>query len=122
MLSARRNPKVIACYVFGSYLKNPKKARDRDICIISEGLSLDEMAAISLSFPSPYDVSFMERMQGQVAFNVLREGKPIFIKSKSRLASVWLSIVRQRLWNGAMQSRVFSGVSRWMTSKPVPTA
>ena len=120
--SARKNPKVIAFYLFGSSMKNMAKARDIDICVISEGLEMDEMARIAQEFPSPYDVSFMERMQDGVAFNVLREGRPLFVKSKSRLAAVWLSVVRRKLWHSGMQSRVFEGVSRWMTSKPAPTA
>jgi len=119
---AKANPKVIACYLFGSYLKNKKAARDIDICIISEGMEMDEMAQLAQEFPAPYDVSFMERMQDNVAFNVLREGKPLFIKSRGRLAAVWLSVVRKKLDYGPMQSRIFTGVSKWMTSKPAPTA
>ncbi len=118
----RGNPKVIACYLFGSSLKNRAKARDIDICVISEGLGIGEMARLAQEFPAPYDISFMERMQDGVAFNVLREGRPLFVKSKSRLAAVWLSVVQRKLEMGPMQSRVFEGVSRWMISKPVPTA
>ncbi|MFA6328697.1 MAG: nucleotidyltransferase domain-containing protein [Candidatus Micrarchaeia archaeon] len=118
----KANPKVIACYLFGSYLKGKKSARDIDVCIISEGMGMDEMARLAQGFSAPYDVSFMERMQDNVAFNVLREGKPIFIKSKSRLAAVWLAVVQKRLEYGGMQSRIFTGVSKWMTSKPAPTA
>ena len=118
----KANPKVIACYLFGSSLKGKKNARDIDICIISEGMGMDEMARLAQDFPAPYDVSFMERMQDSVAFNVLREGRPLFVKSKSRLAAVWLSVVRRKLDYGAMQSRIFTGVSKWMTSKPAPTA
>jgi len=118
----RKNPKVAACYLFGSSVKGKRKPRDIDICVISKGLEMEEMARIAQEFPAPYDVSFMERMQGSVAFNVLREGRPIFVKSRRALAEAWLSVVRGRLWHGPMQSRVFEGVSRWMTSKPVPTA
>ena len=118
----RGNPKVIACYLFGSSVKGARKPRDIDICVISKGLEIGEMARLAQEFPAPYDISFMERMQDRVAFNVLREGKPIFVKSRRALAAAWLSVVRRKLWHGGMQSRVFEGVSRWMISKPAPTA
>jgi predicted nucleotidyltransferase len=118
----KSNPKVIACYLFGSSLKNRKAARDIDICVISKGMGIGEMAEIAQEFDAPFDVSFMERMQDSVAFNVLREGRPIFVKSRGELSSVWLSVVKRKLEYGGMQSRIFSGVSKWMTSKPAPTA
>lgn len=120
----RKNPKVIAAYLFGSRVKGKGKSkpRDIDVCVISEGLDINEMAELALGFDPPYDISFMERMQDAVAFNVLREGKPLFVKNRKKFASVWLSVARKKLEYGPMQSRVFRGVSKWMTSKHAQTA
>ncbi len=115
----KKNTKIIACYLFGSYVKNPKKARDIDLCIISKGMSSDEMASIAMEFNKPIDISFMERMPYYIAINVFRNGKPIFINKKDELAKKWKEIVHTYLMYAPMRERVFKGVLRWMNlSKP----
>lgn len=118
----KRNRKISACYVFGSYLKDSKRARDIDICIISKGLSSDEMAKIMLDFDKPIDVSFMEKMPYYIAVNVFRNGKPVFVRNRGELAKKWMEVVGQQLAYGGMRERIYRGVAKWMTSKTPSTA
>ncbi len=113
----RKNRKISACYVFGSYLKNPGKARDIDVCVISSGMSSAEMARIAMEFEKPVDVSFMERMPYYIAINVLREGKPIFIRDKCAFAKKWREVVGKHLAYRCMRQRIYEGVAKWMKSK-----
>lgn len=112
----RQNRKVVAAYVFGSYLKSPKKARDIDICIVGS-LSKNDMAKMALEFDKPVDISFMAAMPYYVAVRVLREGRQIFLNDEAEMAKAWQGVVRSQLQYGAMRQRVYQGVERWMNSK-----
>ncbi|OIO22012.1 hypothetical protein COV61_01860 [Candidatus Micrarchaeota archaeon CG11_big_fil_rev_8_21_14_0_20_47_5] len=116
-----KNKKITACYLFGSYLKTPKKARDVDVCFITEGMKLGEMAKMAAEFDAPYDVSFMERMNDCAAFNVFRDGKPLFINDGNALARKWREVVGKELKYGGMRKRIFEGVKKWMNSKAPQT-
>ena len=116
----RRNRKVVAAYLFGSYLKNPKKARDIDICIVGK-LDRDEMARIALEFDKPVDLSFMELMPYYVAARVLREGRQLFVNDSGKMAEAWAGVVRNQLEYGAMRQRIYEGVLSWMSSTTAQT-
>jgi len=112
-----RNKKVVACYIFGSYLVNPKKAKDIDICIIGNNLTLDEMAEISEEFSEPYDISFMHKMPYYISFRVLHEGKPLLMKDKPAFSKEWRKITHQYIEFEPVRERIFKGVVKWMSSK-----
>ena len=114
-----KNQKIAAAYLFGSYLTDPKKARDVDICIIGNLTEL-EMAELSLLFDKPVDISFMERMPFYVAINVLR-GRPIFVRDRAALSKKWMGVVRENFRLGRMRSRIYEGVNRWMSSGTAQT-
>jgi len=113
----KRNKQIIACYIFGSYLKNKKKANDVDICVITDGMKIMKMAEIASDFDAPYDISFMEKMPSYNAFEVLHTGKPLFINNKEKFTRKWLVIVRNHLEHEPMRQRIFAGVKRWMSLK-----
>lgn len=116
-----KNPRVIAVYVFGSFLEHPSKARDVDLCFITEKMDSDEMTEISMQFDAPIDVSFMERMPYTFAIQVFRNGKPILVNNQSRLSKKWLYVVSQHLEHAGMRERIFRGVLRWMSFKTPST-
>ena len=117
----KKNKKVAAVYIFGSYLKSKKKARDIDICIISRDLTLNQMAKISQNFEKPIDLSFIERMPDYISIRVLKYGKPIFVNNSHLLSQIWLSVVRNYLRYQPMRLRIYSGVRKWMSSTKLQT-
>lgn len=121
IMALSKNKKVVACYLFGSYVKNPASAHDIDICIIGKGMSSDEMSRIALEFEKPIDLSFIERMPHYIAINVLREGKPFFIADKAAFSKKWLETVGSYLENQPMRERIYSGVERWMNLQTLQT-
>lgn len=117
-----KNRKISACCLFGSYAASPAQANDIDICVVSEGLTADEMSRIALEFGPPVDLSFMERMPHYIAMNVLKEGKPIFISNHKAFSAKWLQVVRAYLQNQPMRERIYSEVRKWMSSQTRQTA
>lgn len=116
-----KNPKVAACYLFGSYPKSPSAARDIDICVLGKGLDPDDMAGISQQFSHPIDISFISRMPHYIAINVLRAGRPLFISDRKAFGRIWIKTVREHLENQPMRERIYAGVARWMNSQTAQT-
>lgn len=116
-----KNPKVAACYLFGSYPKSPSAARDIDICVLGKGLDPDGMAEISQQFSHPIDISFISRMPHYIAINVLRAGRPLFISDRKEFERIWIKTVREHLENQPMRERIYAGVARWMNSQTAQT-
>ncbi len=104
------NRKIVACYLFGSYLKNPKKANDVDVCFLTKDMDIFEMAKVGEKLEKPFDVSFMERMPNYNAFNVFRDGTPLFINDRKSLAKKWMSVVSSQLEHVEMKENIARGM------------
>lgn len=88
------NNKIIAVFLFGSYLNgNYKEFSDIDICIIGN-LSEKEKKEILRNLPEKFDISFFDELPVWIKMRALK-GKCLLLKDKEKLHSIAMNTIHE---------------------------
>lgn len=111
---AKKNRKVKAIILFGSYVK--KKATpisDIDICIIGDKISDKEKAEIESFSNEKLQISFFDELPIAIRFRVFKEGKIIFLRDEKFLNSLKAETISRFLDFKPLLERYFNKVYGW---------
>ncbi len=95
----KKNKKVDAVYLFGSYAKgNAKPFSDIDICVITErGVSKKVKEEILSHSSKKIDISMFWELPLMIRFRVIKEGKLLYKKDEIKLQRVKVDTLKSYL-------------------------
>lgn len=89
-----KNKKVIAIYLFGSYLKNFGTCSDIDFCVIGK-LNSNEKKRILRETPERFDISFFDEIPIFIKVRVFKEGKGLFVRNKRIVEEIKMDTLKE---------------------------
>ena len=110
----KRHPKVIAVYLFGSYVKDQKKPiSDIDIAVILKEPNKSDEADIGSLYSKKIDLVLFHRLPLHIQYEVFKYGKEIFVKDGDYLLELKLKILRDYLDYSRVYNFIKSEVLKW---------
>lgn len=87
----KKNPAVSAVILFGSYATGKNKpTSDVDVAAILEDISKETEAEIGSMYNPNIDLTLFHRLPLHIQYQVLREGKPIYVRNEEHLRELKL--------------------------------
>lgn len=92
--NAKQNENILACILYGSYVKNKQKeSSDLDICIIKKDISKIEEFEDLFGYED-IDLVFFHNLTDVVKFNVLTEGKILILNDSNKFKEIRRKVTR----------------------------
>ncbi|GIV19966.1 MAG: nucleotidyltransferase [Armatimonadota bacterium] len=92
----REHPKVIAIFLFGSWARGEQMPiSDVDIAVLLDNPDKSDEADIGSMYSPTVDVVLFHRLPVRIQFQVLKEGKPLFVRDEQKVQEVTFRVMRQ---------------------------
>lgn len=103
----RKYPKVVAIILFGSTVQNKTKPlSDIDMAVITKNTDKKIEAEIASFSSNIFDVGNFHKLPLYIQFEVLKYGKPIFIKDKNYFLKVKMEVLKNYLEMSSFYERM----------------
>ncbi len=110
----KKNKKVLAIILFGSYAKNrATPVSDIDICIIGKNLKEGEKAEIEACGNEKVSIVFLDELPLPVQFRVFKEGKFLYLKNEEIVNTIKAEVISRFLDFKPILERYFKVVYGW---------
>lgn len=107
----KRNPKVSAIYLFGSFAKGEEKPiSDVDIAVIIKDPDPETEAEIGSLYSDQIDVALFHRLPLHIQFEVFKYGKELFIRDENYVFELKLKVMREYLETSWLYERIKSRI------------
>lgn len=92
----QQHPKVVAILLFGSWARGEQMPiSDVDIAVLLDNPDSSDEADIGSMYSPTVDVVLFHRLPVRIQFQVLKEGKPLFVCDEEKLKEVTFRVMRQ---------------------------
>lgn len=103
----KKYPQVMAVILFGSYARGKAKPlSDVDLAVIIKDPDKRAEAEISSFSSNVFDVAPFHRLPLYIQFEVLKYGKPLFVRDEDYFSQVKFSVLREYLEMSPMYERM----------------
>jgi len=94
----KSHPKVVAVYLFGSYVRGEATPlSDIDIAVILKDIDPQTEGEIGSLYSDKIDLVLFHRLPIYIQFEVLKEGKELFVADEEYLTEVRFRVIRDYL-------------------------
>ena len=94
----KSHPKVVAIYLFGSYARGEATLlSDIDIAVILKDIDPKTEGEIGSLYSDKIDLALFHRLPIYIQFEVLKEGKELFLADEEYLKEVRFQVIRDYL-------------------------
>jgi len=94
----KSHPKVVAVYLFGSYVRGEATPlSDIDIAVILKDIDPQTEGEIGSLYSDKIDLVLFHRLPIYIQFEVLKEGKELFVADEEYLTEVRFQVIRDYL-------------------------
>lgn len=98
IIKLKKNPKVMAIIIFGSYAKRKTKPlSDIDIAVIAKNPDRNTEAEIASASSNLFDVVNFHKVPAYIKFDILKTGKPAFIRNQKFFTQTKIETLRTYL-------------------------
>ncbi len=94
----KKQPKVMAIILFGSYVKGEQKPiSDIDIAVIAKEPDKAIEAEVSSFSSNIFDLVNFHRLPLYIQFEVLKYGKPLFVRDEEYFSQIKMAVLKEYL-------------------------
>lgn len=92
----QEHPKVVAIFLFGSWARGEQMPiSDVDIAVLLDNPDKSDEADIGSMYSPTVDVVLFHRLPIRIQFQVLKEGKTLFVRDEEKVKEVTFRVMRQ---------------------------
>ncbi|MCS6830340.1 MAG: nucleotidyltransferase domain-containing protein [bacterium] len=92
----RKYPKVVAVFLFGSWARGEQMPiSDVDIAVLPDHPEKRDEGDIGSMYSPAVDLALFHRLPLRIQFQVLKKGKPLFVRDEEKLWAVTYQVMRQ---------------------------